>query len=120
MPKVAAPKGLGTAGRRLWTSIASKWELRADEARLLEDAAGEADLIATLIAGLDGLPLMMKGSTGQDIVNPIYGELRQHRSTLRALLAQLKLPDANPEAAAGERSANMRAVVNARWSKRGA
>lgn len=121
MPKKPLmPPNLGLAGRQLWTGIASKYELRADELRLLEDAASEADLIEALNEGLVGLPLMMKGSTGQDIVNPIYGELRQHRMALKGILGSLKLPDENGEAATGARSAAARTAANARWSSRGA
>jgi hypothetical protein len=114
-----APIGLARAGKSLWTGITGKYELRADELRLLEDAAREADLIETLNDGLVGLPLMMKGSTGQDIVNPIYGELRQHRSALAGLLRALKLPDENPERAAVDRSSAARTAATARWAKRG-
>jgi hypothetical protein len=72
-------------------------------------------------AGLVGLPLMMKGSTGQDIINPIYSELRQHRATLAALLRGLKLPDENPEASAGAFGRlNARTAANTRWATRGA
>lgn len=120
MAAVKAPDGLSAAGKRLWSGIAGSYSLRADELRLLEDAAREADLIETLNSGLAGLPLMMKGSTGQDIVNPIFGELRQHRSALAGLLRSLKLPDENPEKAAGDRSSSARAAANARWSRRGA
>ena len=114
-----APTGLDRAGKSLWSSVAGKYELRADELRLLEDAAREADLIETLNNSLAGLPLMMKGSTGQDIVNPIYGELRQHRSALAGLLRALKLPDEDPVRAGVDRSSAARSAANARWAKRG-
>jgi hypothetical protein len=104
----------------LWASIAGAYELRADEVSVLEQAAGEADLIAALKAGLVGEPQLVKGSQGQQVIHPIIAELRQHRATYAALLRQLKLPDVNPEQAAGDRSTAARAAANARWSQRGA
>jgi hypothetical protein len=119
-----APEGLGGKGKSLWRGIAgpNKWELRADELRVLEDACREADLIAILDAGMVDAPLFTTGSQGQDVINPLISELRQHRMTLRALLAQLKLPDVDADASvvAGERSSKARAAANSRWSKRGA
>ena len=118
--KLKAPSGLADSGSALWSSIADVYELRADELRVLEDASREADLITTLNDGLRGEPLMVSGSMGQDVINPLISELRQHRATLASLLRQLKLPDDNEAASAGSRSAAARAAVNARWAKRGA
>ena len=115
---LAMPSGLGDAGQLLWSEISKKYGLRADEARVLEDAAREADLIAMLDAGMVGAPLLVRGSQGQDVINPLVSELRQHRATLAALLRQLKLPDEAADAAA--RSNSARAAANARWSRRGA
>jgi hypothetical protein len=61
----------------------------------------------------------VRGSQGQDVINPLISELRQHRSTLAALLRQLKLPD-DSASAAEARSTSARAAANARWSRRGA
>jgi hypothetical protein len=119
MAAKTAPAGLKTAGGNLWNDIASSYELRADEMRVLEDAAREADLIATLDEGMSGASLLVRGSQGQEVINPLISELRQHRSTLASLLRQLKLPEENG-AAAGERSTSARAAANARWSRRGA
>lgn len=117
-----APAGLQAAGKKLWGDVASKWELRPDELRVLEDAAREADLVGLMERerSKPGFKLIVRGSQGQDVINPLISELRQHRATLAALLRQLKLPDENPAVAAGERSASARAAANARWSRRGA
>ena len=45
MKTPTAPTKLGVKGRKLWTSIAGKYVLRADELRTLEDACREADLV---------------------------------------------------------------------------
>lgn len=116
------PAGLGKAGKELWKSIAGdgKWEFRPDELRVLADACGEADLIAMLESGLVGQPLLVRGSQGQDVIHPVISELRQHRSTLRALLGALKLSDDAEDVSSGVRSSAARAAANARWSRRGA
>lgn len=115
-----APKTLGASGAALWDSIAGKYELRADETAVLEDAARTADLIAVMEAGLEGEPLMVKGSQGQLVIHPLISELRQYRSARAALLRQLKLPDENSTDQGGALSAKNRAAANARWSRRGA
>jgi len=116
------PTGLTAAGKNLWVDVSGKYQLRADELRVLEDAAREADLVALMERERvkAGFKLIVRGSQGQDVINPLISELRQHRATLASLLRQLKLPDENPEAAAAARSAEMRGVANARWSRRGA
>lgn len=113
-----APAGIGSAGKSLWTAIEDNYELRADELRVLEDACREADLIDALSTEADGADMVVRGSQGQPVINPLISELRQHRSTLAGLLRQLKLPDEG--ASAEDRSTAARAAANSRWSKRGA
>lgn len=119
---VEAPEGLARAGLALWNDVTSKYGLRADELRVLESAARQADLIAILDAGLDGAELLVRGSQGQMVINPIITEVRQHRTTFAALLRQLKLPDdeAGTAQAGAPRSTSARAAASARWSNRGA
>lgn len=119
--KPAAPRDLGRAGKKLWRDIVTsgKYELRPDECRILEDACREADLIDEMETARRELPYMVKGSQGQDVINPIISELRQHRATLTSMLAKLKLPDANEDQPGAEspRSTAARTAANARWSK---
>lgn len=118
--KAKQPAGLGAAGKALWADVTGKYELRVDELRVLESAAFEADLIAGMQAGMAEAPLMVKGSMGQTVVNPLLSELRQHRATFAALLRQLKLPDDESTDQGGALSAKNRAAANARWARRGA
>lgn len=125
IPAQKAPAKLGPAGRTLWKGITEGYSLRADERRVVEDAAREADLIEQLQAALSDQmasgKLFTRGSMGQDVINPLVSELRQHRATLAGLLRALKLPDdVKPAAAEPTRSTAARDAVNARWAKRGA
>jgi hypothetical protein len=113
------PTKLCKSGRDMWKAVTEKYELRADELRILEDACREADLIDGLEAGMrksiaDGA-LMVKGSMGQVVINPLISELRQHRATLATLLRGLKLPDEG--AGTGADGAQQRQAANARWGK---
>ena len=90
---IKTPMGLKTHGKRTWEDVTNKYELRFDELDILEDICREIELINMLEKELKGAPLMLKGSQGQDVVNPMVTELRQHRATKRSLWASLKLPD---------------------------
>lgn len=118
MAKTAPPQGLSAESRKLWTTVTGKYDLRADELRVLEDACRESDLIDTLSAAAEEAELIVRGSQGQPVINPLISELRQHRATLAGLLRSLKLPDETDTKEA--RSTQARAAANARWSKRGA
>lgn len=123
-PKLpSTPRELERAGRKLWREIArsGKYELRPDELRVLEDACREADLIDDLAAEAKGAPKMVRGSQGQDVINPLISELRQHRTALRSLLAALHLPDDDDGSVGAEssRSTGARKAAQARWGKTG-
>lgn len=109
-----APKGLGKAGRELWHAF-DDYELDPRERRLLLDAAREADLIAELDSALDGQELIVKGSQGQPAPHPMIPELRQHRNTVKLLLAGIHLPDTDGSAALG-REWRARNAARTRWS----
>jgi phage terminase small subunit len=118
MATIPPPAKLGAKAKRLWRDVADEYELRADELRVLEDICREVDLIEKLQKELDkpATQLIVRGSMGQPVANPLVQELRQHRSVVARLLAGLKLPD---EEAAAERSTSAREAANARW-RRGA
>lgn len=108
-----APKGLEAKGRRLWRETVSMYELRADELDTLEDICREADLIVRLEDELDGAELVVKGSQGQDVANPIISEIRQHRATKKSLWASLKLPDEGGSSAGNQQ----REAAQTRWAQ---
>lgn len=117
-----APRGLKATGRTLWKDITGQWDLRPDELRILADACREADTIERLEKGLEEAPLTTFGSQGQEVIHPLFSEIRQHRATLAALLRQLKLSEADDEADEGtdgpmSRQAAARKAARARWSR---
>jgi len=108
IPPAPPPVELRTdgAGHRLWNSVLSAYRLRPDELRILEDACCLADAIGYLAEKTAQLraasenEMMIRGSTGQRVKNPLIaearqmaGEVRQHRSAMAELMAKLKLPE---------------------------
>lgn len=107
---------LGVRGLELWHDVLTDHDLRTDELRVLEDACREVDLIERLEEGLQGAPLVVNGSQGQPVANPIVQELRQHRALVSRLLAALKLSDdEQQERDAGHRSQQARKAALTRW-----
>lgn len=115
---VYVPTSLGRAGKKLYREIASKWDLRPDEKRVLLDACAEADLVDELAKAMKGQPYLVRGSQGQQVINPMIAEQRQHRAVVASLLKQLRLPDEGDSQEA--RSSAARDAANARWHKRSA
>lgn len=113
MVMVEPPEGLSDAGRRVWSDVVGKYDLRVDELRTLEDACAATDMIAALSSAWDeqGRPLTTKGSMGQQVIHPLIGEIRTQRAARNALWRQLKLPDD-----AGERPNQHRDAANSRWA----
>jgi len=86
------PKGLKTAGRALWRSIASRYVLRPDEEAVLWQASRLTDEIAGLERELEGAPAALPDyPAGSKKINPLVAELRSHRLALARLLDQLGL-----------------------------
>jgi len=126
-------------GRRLWKSIAGtgQYVLRPDELRILHAACRCDDAIAELHrkkAELERDPnyhdMLVRGSMGQRVENPlraaarkIVDEIRAQDAALVAHLAKLKLPDLEPAApndqTAQPRSVSARDAAQSRWGKSG-
>lgn len=117
--KYPAPAGLSNRANKRWNDVVTRWDLRPDELRVLEDACREMDLVDALeeLVGSEGLTAT--GSMGQVVIHPAVQEVRQHRSILASLLRSLKLPDEVAESAketAGDRSSAARAAAMSRWT----
>lgn len=114
MSKTKSP--FAAAGADLWESIAPNYDLRPDERRVLADACHLADVIEALRGAMTGQDLLVKGSMGQPVLNPLLAEQKTHQTALAALLRQLKLPD-DAEASSGDASTPARKAAAARWSR---
>lgn len=110
--KPKAPKNLRERGRRTWDNVTSKYELRFDELDILEDVCREIDLIDSLEESLEGAPQTVRGSQGQEVANPLITELRQHRSTKKALWGAIKLPEEGNLPAVNQQ----RDAIQSRWA----
>ncbi len=84
------PKGLKTAGRRLYGSISAEFELEPWEEAVLRQAARTADALEALQGEVDAAGPMLDGK-----VHPALVELRQQRIVLARLVAALRIPDAD-------------------------
>jgi hypothetical protein len=75
------------------------------------------DDLDRLEVALATAPVLTVGSTGQERPNPLFGECRQTRALLAALLKQLAIPDPEVEKAkAKARSEQATRAARARWS----
>ncbi|MDX6583005.1 MAG: hypothetical protein QOI10_2189 [Solirubrobacterales bacterium] len=118
--KTHPPRGLGDAGKQLWTviigDIAEGWELDARELVLLERACRTADELAELEAIVDREGFTTTGSKGQTVVHPAVSEARQLRLVQLRLLGQLELADPlTSRRAATPAAARARRAAQARW-----
>lgn len=115
-----APEGLTAKGRALWRGVLEKFDMRADELTVLEQACRALGRVHDLTTELAGMDVMIAGSTGQMVVNPLLAELRAHEAHVAAMLARLKLKEVDASTgaaqASGTRSTSARDKANARWA----
>lgn len=110
-----APRGLGAGARKVWRSITDQFDLNPAELRVLEDACREVDLIDLMEERLASQQLIVAGSMGQDVANPLLQEVRQHRAVLTRLFAAMKLPAVDDAGGAAAASSSARELANRRW-----
>lgn len=111
-----APKGLGTEGRRFWREINRDWEFTPDALRVLARAARLLDTLVTLDTEIDGADLIMTGSRGNPIANPILTERRLHELAFAQLCRQLGIKD-DEEPSGFSNSQKARRAAMARWHR---
>lgn len=85
------PRGLKTAGKRLFDAVAADYELDPPEAVVLVEACRMVDLLADLRAEVASSGLMVESSQGIR-VNPAAVEARQLALALTKLVGSLGLP----------------------------
>jgi hypothetical protein len=119
--KYPAPFGLDESGSALWVSIASEYKMRPDELQHLEDACRLVDIMASLRVAAQGQPMMIPGSTGQMVLNPLIAEQKTHALAVGTLLARCKLPDLDAPAVDVNQQRDAANVKHAApWAGRGA
>jgi hypothetical protein len=91
------PKGLGPAGKALWTSVLTRYWMDGEPHKLaiLEDICKTADRIAELEAGMKDQPLTVLGAARQLTIHPLIAEIRAQQSHWSQLLKSLQLPEAD-------------------------
>ena len=112
-----APAGLGATGRKRWRKLTSAYVWRPDELDALEGYCRQADDTVFLEAAAVGQPAYIEGSRGQQIMNPIFAEIRASRQAEQRLRAALGLADAVDEDGT-RRSTAARRMALRRWSDR--
>ena len=95
------PRGLKTAGSRLWETVNAEFDMDAEPAKIeiLSQACRVSDTIAQLERAAVREPLIVLGSARQQTINPLISETRFQRGLLAQLLGRLGLPDTDEEAA---------------------
>lgn len=114
-PPPSPPEGLGERGKRLWRDVVEVFELRADELVVLRSACYAEQRVHGIREELSKMDILVRGSMGQLVANPLLTEVRAHEGHVAMLLAKLKLKDVGAGAAQG-RSDGARAAAQARWS----
>lgn len=114
-----APAKLGAKAAKFWRDTTKNYELSAHEALILEGACRELDIIDRLDAELEGANLIVTGSQGQEIANPLLGEVRMHRAAFATFIRQLDLPEVEDDKPMSPRSRQAQAAANARWGRAG-
>lgn len=85
------PNGLGTEGSKLWKGIVGEFDLSREphKLRILSDACRLADQIKRLDGAATSAPLTVKGSMGQEVINPVISAAQSARGLLAQLLGRL-------------------------------
>ncbi|MEO6471989.1 MAG: hypothetical protein ABIO14_09310 [Aeromicrobium sp.] len=82
---------MGTAGKRLWKSVADEYELEEHESCLLVQAVRTVDALEKLDAQVRRDGPVVSGPQGER-AHPALVEARQQRIALARLFAVLRLP----------------------------
>lgn len=117
----APPKGLGASGKAFWNQLHAELPegFRFDGRELfhLEAACQLWDTLDALRQAIEKQGVSVKGSQGQDTVNPALSEARLTRLAMAQHLNRIELPDEDgvPES---PRSKQARRAAQVRWTRK--
>jgi hypothetical protein len=111
-----APAGLGAQGRRLWRDVLGAYLLTPGEREVLVALCHAVDQLHRLNVEAASAPLLVKGSRGQQVPNPLLAEVRAHDKTVETLQRALCLPAPGAKTGAW-RNPHTKSAVDARWSR---
>jgi hypothetical protein len=115
------PPGLSDRGRSFWEAVVGRYELRVDELELLREACRVLGTIDRLAAELSTQQMVVRGSQGQDVANPLLQEIARNRQLLLSHMRALKLPDGDDDGADARplspTSLRAQRAAQARWSR---
>lgn len=114
-PPPVAPEGMGVHGKRLWRDVVEVFVLRPDELVVLASACFAEERVYGIREELAKMDILVRGSMGQLVANPLLTEVRAHEGHVAAMLAKLKLRDVASGTAQG-RSEGARTAAKARWA----
>jgi hypothetical protein len=86
-----APKGLKSAGSRLWRTVSNEFELEQHEMAVLLQACRISDTLDRLQASIDDGEVIVSSPQGTR-ANPAVVEFRQQALTLAKCMAALRIP----------------------------
>lgn len=112
--KLAEPPDLGADGLQLWREIVEVYELSPAETETLRQAARTADIVAALDYSMWHSTAMIKGSQGQDKLNPLFAAVADQRRLLDGLIRSLNLPMPG-EVEGKRRSPQQQQAAQTRW-----
>ena len=110
------PRGLGSAGSKLWRQVCDRYELDAHELLLLVEVAHGADRLEELRAAVAADGAVLRDDKGGPRIHPAHNEWRMTALALSKLLATLNLP-ADDATLPGVRSGRSRAASKAAKSR---
>lgn len=111
------PDDLTEKASAFWESVTTTFELKVDEFHVLENVCRTMDEIERLENALKNAPVMTKGSRGQEIVHPAFGEVARHRGVLARLLKALDLPYADAAPGRSALSEKRSRAALSRWNR---
>ncbi|GGA72533.1 hypothetical protein GCM10011490_24130 [Pseudoclavibacter endophyticus] len=114
--KRKAPPGLSAAAQKVWRETLQVYDLDEHEYPTLEAACRELTLVARIEDVLKDSKLIVRGSMGQEVANPLLAEVRQHRAAYIAFMKALRLPEGE-QAEESPRTEAARKAAQARWNR---